>query len=266
MNLVDVHSHLEHERFKKDLDKVIDNARSKCVKVIISSGVNPETNRAALKLSEKYDIVKASFGLYPIDALMNEVKIENPSDFTRNIEKFDVDDELGWIDKNKDKCIAIGEIGLDYNWPDFSVFKEEQKRNFEKVLKLAEKLDKPVVIHSRKAEQDAIEILEKYRLKVIMHCFSGKKSLIKRGVEKGFYFSVPPVITRLLHFKTLVEMVPLEQLLTETDAPYLSPVAGERNEPANVAVTIEEIAKIKKLSKEEVAEQIWKNANKVFKF
>ena len=176
MNLVDVHSHLEHERFKKDLDKVIDNARSKCVKVIISSGVNPETNRAALKLSEKYDIVKASFGLYPIDALMNEVKIENPSDFTRNIEKFDVDDELGWIDKNKDKCIAIGEIGLDYNWPDFSVFKEEQKRNFEKVLKLAEKLDKPVVIHSRKAEQDAIEILEKYRLKVIMHCFSGKSS------------------------------------------------------------------------------------------
>ena len=92
---------------------------------------------------------------------------------------------------------------------------------------------------------DAIEILEKefFGGKVIMHCFSAKKSLIKRGVDNGWYFSVPPIITRLLHFQTLVEMVPLTQILTETDSPYLSPVAGTRNEPANVSVTISEAGK-----------------------
>jgi TatD DNase family protein len=97
-----------------------------------------------------------------------------------------------------------------------------------------------------------------------MHCFNGKKSLIKKGVELGFYFSVPPVITRLNHFEMLVAEVPLERLLTETDAPYLSPVAGERNEPMNVAITVKKIAEIKKISEEEVARQIFKNAEDLF--
>jgi TatD DNase family protein len=99
---------------------------------------------------------------------------------------------------------------------------------------------------------------------VVMHCFNGKKTLIKRCIENGWFFSVPPVITRLNHFEMLVKMTPIKQLLTETDAPYLSPVAGERNEPANVLVTIKRIAAIKEITEEEVAEQIWDNASKLF--
>ena len=98
---------------------------------------------------------------------------------------------------------------------------------------------------------------------VVMHCFCGRKGLIKRGVENGWFFSVPPAVVRWESFKMLVEMVPVEQLLTETDSPYLSPVAGERNEPANVGVTVKEIARIKGISVKEVGERIWENAGKL---
>jgi len=188
--------------------------------------------------------------------------------FLRDIEEFDVDGELSWIKEHKDDCVAIGEIGLDYNWKEFQTeeMRDKQKEVFRKCLELAKKIDKPVVIHSRKAELDAIEILEEFGMKgVVMHCFNGKKSLIRRCVENGWFLSIPAVIMRLDHFKMLVEMVPLEQLLTETDAPYLSPVAGERNEPANVAVTIRKIAEIKGLGEEEVAEQIFNKAKELFK-
>ena len=136
---------------------------------------------------------------------------------------------------------------------------------FRKTLELAKKLGKVVVIHSRQAELEAIEILEEMKMdKVVMHCFCGKKSLIKRCVGNGWSFSVPPAIMRWDNFKMLVEVVPIEQILTETDAPYLSPVARERNEPANVAVTIGEIARIKGIGEKEVAEKIWENAEKLF--
>lgn len=265
MNLIDIHAHLDHQRFKGEINKIIENAKEAGVKIIVTSGVNATTNREILSIAENFpEIVRVSFGLYPIDALAKELETSESSGFPRDTEAFDVDKELEFIEKNKDRCVAIGEIGLDYNW--VTGKESEQKQIFEKILKVAEKLNKPVIIHSRKAELDAIEILEKHKtLKIIMHCFSGKKSLIKRCQENGWFFSIPPVITRLEHFKMLVNMVPIEQLLTETDSPYLSPVQGERNEPANVAVTVKEIAKIKNLSEEEVAEQIWKNAKELFK-
>jgi TatD DNase family protein len=267
MTLIDIHAHLEGPRFK-DLDEVIKRAKEAGVNTIIQSGVNPSTNRKALEISEKYPGVKVSFGLYPIDALIKEVETGESEDFQRGIEPFDVDEELAWIEKNKDKCVAIGEIGLDYNWEEFQTeeAKEKQKEVFRKVLNTAKKINKPVIIHSRKAEGDAIEILEEIKPgKVIMHCFSAKKGLVKRGIEDGFYFSVPPIITRLHHFQNLVKLVPLTQLLTETDSPYLSPVGGERNEPANVAITIKHIAEIKGISEKEVADQVWKNAVEVFR-
>lgn len=267
MKLIDVHAHLEHARFKKDLDSVIVRFKEAGGEFIIESGVNPATNRVAFGIAEKYDCVKVSFGLYPIDALAKEVEAGEASGFLRNIGEFDVDEELGWIEENADKCVAIGEVGLDYNWKEFQTedMQEKQKDVFRKVLKLAKKLNKTVVIHSRKAEEDAIEILEELEMKkVVMHSFNGKKALIRRCVGNGWSFSVPAVIARLQHFETLVGLVPLEQLLTETDAPYLSPVAGERNESANVAVTIKKIAQIKGLDEGEVAEQIFINARNLF--
>jgi len=253
MKLIDVHAHLDHERFRKDLDKIIERFKKFGGKFIITSGVNAVTNRKALEIAKKYDTVKVSFGIYPIDALMKE---------------FDVDEELVWIEKHADDCVAIGEVGLDYNWDKFQTEKmrKKQKEVFAKVIDLAKRIGKPLVIHSRKAELDAIEMLEEAGCdKVVMHCFNGKKALIRRCIENGWYFSVPPVITRIEHFKMLVKTVPLEQLLTETDAPFLSPVVGGRNESANVAITIKEIAKIKRLSEEDVARQIFINAVKLFR-
>jgi TatD DNase family protein len=268
MKLIDVHAHLEHKRFEKDLDRVIDRFEKAGGKFIIESGVNPATNRVALALAKKYDVVNVSFGLYPIDALAKEVENGEAEGFLRNIEEFSVDEELSWIEKHVDECVAIGEIGLDYNWKDFQTddMREKQKNVFRKVLKLAKKTDKPVVIHSRKAELDAIEILEEFGMKkVVMHSFNGKKALIRRCVDNGWFFSVPTVITRLHHFTTLVELVPVEQLLTETDAPYLSPVAGKRNESSNVGITIKEIAKIKNIDEDVAGDLIFNNAKELFK-
>jgi len=246
MKLVDVHCHLESSRFKEDLDEVIERFNEAGGKFVINSGTDPERNRATLKLSEKYDVVKCSFGMYPV------------GDYN------DVDGELAWIEEHADACVAIGEIGLDFDKGNSDA--EKQEKLFRKMLGLAKKLDKTVVIHSRAAELEAIEILEEMRMgKVVMHCFCGEKSLIKRCVDNGWSFSVPPVIKRWDNFKMLVEVVPLEQLLTETDAPFLGAVAKERNEPANVVVTIREIARVKGLKEDEVADKIFENAKVLFR-
>jgi TatD DNase family protein len=254
MKLIDVHAHLEHDRFKKDLDEVIKRFVEAGGEFVFTSGVDSITNREALVLSEKYDCVKASFGLYPLDALERETGDKNG---------FDVEEELSWIEDHTDDCVCIGEIGMDFNESRNKA--KEQEEMFRKILRLAKKIGKSVVIHSRKAEIEVVEILEDEKMEeVVMHCFHGNKKLIKKCIENGWSFSIPPNITRLDHFKIVAELVPLEQLLTETDAPYLSPVAGERNESANVVATIKEIAKIKELSEEEVAEQIFNNAKSVF--
>ncbi len=267
MKLVDVHCHLNDSRFSEDLDEVLGRFRKKGGRLIVTSGVNAASNREALELSKKYVEVKASFGIYPVDALACEVKSGESGDCVRDLEEFDVDEELAWIEGHKGECICIGEIGLDNNFKEFQTeeMRVKQEEIFRKCLKLAKRIDKTVVIHSRKAELRAIEILEELDMeRVVMHCFSGKKALIRRCVENGWSFSVPAVIKRLDHFKVLVGMVPLEQLVTETDGAYLSPVAGTRNEPANIVVTLKEIAKIKGLSAEEVGEKVFENFEKLF--
>jgi len=266
MKLVDVHCHLNHGRFGKDLDEVVERFRKAGGEVLVTSGVNKGSNREALELAERYDVVRASFGIYPVDALAKECEVGEADGF-RDLVEFDVDEELAWIEAHAGDCVAVGEIGLDYNWKEFQSeeMRESQKKVFRKCLKMAKKIGKAVVIHSRKAEADAIEILEEMKMeRVVMHCFNGKKALIRRCVENGWSFSVPAVITRLEHFKMLVEMVPLRQLLTETDAPYLSPVVGERNESVNVAVTLKEIARIKGLVDEKVGAKVFENTKVMF--
>lgn len=258
--LTDVHCHLDHARFSKDLDKVIDNCRKqKCI--AITSGVNTGTNRTALKLGEKYkDVVKVSLGLYPIDALKHEIET---GDFPRTVEVMDVDEELEFIKKKKDKIVAIGECGLDFHWD--TKHKKEQKENFLKVIRLAEKIKKPLIVHSRKAELEVIEMLESSDVKkIIMHCFNGKIKWAKRCVNKGYYFSIPPIVVRVPQFRLLTKEVPITQLFSETDAPYLSPEKGKRNEPVNVKFVVEEIAKIKGINKKEVENNIFMNFQEIF--
>lgn len=258
--IVDVHAHLDHSDFSKDLDKVIARAKAAGVKAIITNGVNPETNRKTLELAEKYDIVKAALGLYPIDVLRKDIEEGYPL----KDEEFDIDSEIDFIRKNKNKIIALGECGLDFVRSD-EVQRKAQIKVFEKMIALAENINKPIIVHSRKAEQSVIEVLESSSIKkVVLHCFCGKKGLIKKAQDMAYYFSIPCNIVRAHNFQNMVSMVNLSRLLTETDAPYLSPFKGRRNEPAFIAETLKKIAEIKKMDIEEVEKNIFMNYQGLF--
>jgi len=256
--LVDVHAHLDHPDFKKDIDQVIERAKKAGVVGIISNGVNPESNKCVLALAKKYDIVHASFGLYPTDLLGFPDESGMPAS-----EPIDLDKECEYFKKHKDLFISIGEVGIDYKWDKHH--HETQKKNFEKIMGLAEKTKKPLIVHSRKAEKDVIDLLESSSLKnVLLHCFMGNKKLIQRAADKQYSFSVPAIIVRLQHFQMLVEDVGIGQLLTETDSPWLTPFPEKRNEPQYVAETIKKIAEIKKLDRDEVEKNIFMNFQQRF--
>ena len=252
--LVDVHCHLDFAGLRERLDEVISNAKKAGLKSIITSGVNPETNRIALDIASKYkDIVNVSFGLYPIDALEREGLASKG---------FDVDKELEFLKKNKEMFISVGEIGLDlHSGKDLN----RQKDVFFKILDVAKKLNKPVLVHSRKAETEALDVLKSSGVKkVIMHCFTARKNLVKKAYDEGYYFSIPPVIVRLQQFQEMAKMIDINHIFTETDAPFLSPFKDKRNEPAFVTETIKKIAEIKGLDEKEVENNIWMNYQKVF--
>ena len=258
--LVDVHCHLNHELFKKDLDAVIKRSVDKGVKAIVCSGVNHPTNVEILKIAAKYDVVKCTAGLYPIDLLGLG---PDESGITRQTTPIDLDDEFEFIKKNK--FVGIGECGLDYHWSKKEEEHKKQRENFFKIISFAEKLKKPIVIHSRKAEADVISMLESSSLKkVILHCFEGRKHLIEKAIDKGYSFSIPCNIIKLQHFQAVVERAPMQQLLTETDSPWLGPVAVERNEPFNVLGTVQKISEIKKITAEECGNLIFMNYQRMF--
>jgi len=170
---------------------------------------------------------------------------------------------LDFIAKNKNKIIGVGEVGLDFKF--LKEYEKKQRENFQKVIETVEKIKKPIIVHSRNAEKECIEMLESSKIKkVVMHCFSGNKKLIRKGADLGFNFSVPSIIARLQHFQMLVEMVNINQLLTETDAPWLSPEFGRFSQPADVLGTIKKISEIKKFTQEEVANNVFLNYKRVF--
>ena len=265
MNLVDVHCHLTHHEFKDDLKAVLKRAEKAGIKAILTSGVNPPANREVMELTKLSPLIKASLGIYPIDALGLS---EGETGLPRQTKPINLDSEFKFIEEDKDKIAAIGEIGMDFHWADKEKTIAKQTENFRKIIQFAKKMKKPIVIHSRKAELECIDILEKElpnkEIPVDMHCFGGSKKLIKRAADLDFYFSIPPIIVKLEHFQMMTEIVDIKQILTETDAPWLSPFADKKNEPAYVIETVKKIAEIKGLSVEKTAEQIWKNYIRVF--
>lgn len=265
MKLVDVHCHLNHKQFENDLPEVVERAVKAGLVKIICAGVNPPTNREVLELSKKYPgLIECSFGIYPVDALNVKVGAFEETGL-RKAEHFDIDAELEWIMENKDSCVAIGEAGLDYKWVKEPELVRKMKENFQKVIELCERIKKPLIVHSRLAEADCVSMLESSRLeKVNFHCFEGRKSLLRRVDDNGWCCSIPAVVMRLQHFETVVQTMNINNLLTETDAPWLPPVAGERNEPANVAQTIRRIAALKNFAEEEVANNILLNYQRMF--
>ena len=266
MKLIDVHCHLNHEFFKGKVDKVIERAKKAGVVAIVVSGVNPASNKEVLTLVKKYpDILRASLGIYPIDAL--GIQPEGAG-MAHHKGLINLEEEFKFIEKNKDAVHCIGEVGMDFHWADKEKTYRQQAENFRKIIRFAINIKKPLVIHSRKAEAECLEILQEeiknHEIPVIQHCFSGRKALMTKGAELGHYFSIPPCIVKSFNFQTLVKKVPLTQLLTETDSPWLSPYQEQMNEPAFVAESIKQIALVKELSEEQVVEQIWKNYQKIF--
>jgi TatD DNase family protein len=257
MDLVDVHAHLSYKGLIENIDDVIKTSVDAGVKVIITQGTEPDSNRSSLKLSNKFSIVKPALGFYP-------THIAEYSDF-------ELEKELQFIRKHN--CLAIGEVGLDYylgrnNEYADSLTEQVKKRMkfyFKKLIQISIDKDVPIIVHSRKAELDTIEILEEMNAKkVIMHCFSGKKKYIQRILDNGWYFSIPCNLVRAKHFQHIVKVTPLNKLFTETDAPYLAPVRGDLNVPSNVHFTVKKIAEIKGLDVDEVANNIFMNYQRLF--
>ncbi len=256
----DCHCHLDHQSYKLDLDKVVENCRKNDV-TVISAGVNKESNRRVLEIASKYpDVVKAALGIYPFDA----IGLQTDERYSGKIPtKFDVDKELDFINENKDRIIAISEVGLDKSVPDNQI--EKQKENFMKVVELSEKIRKPLIVHSRKAELECIEMLESCKHKnIVMHFFSGNMKLVKRVEDNGWMFSIPCVIDRLQHFQLLVGRVNINQLLTETDSPYAPPKDFDKNEPMFVMKTVKLISEIKKINEQEARKNLFMNFQKIF--
>ncbi len=255
--LIDIHSHLDHHLLFNKLDGIIERAGNAGVKLIITNGINPETNRKCLEISRKYNIVKCAMGLYPRDALKKDI---GTGDYPLKNESFDINEEIDFIRKNKNNIVAISEIGLDF----VDGESRQQIDDFRKMIKLAREMDKPMIIHSRKAEQKCVEILEEYDFrKIIMHCFCGKKSLVKRIVDNGWYLTIPTVV-RSEQFQQNARVVPIEQLFCETDSPYLSPYKEKLNEPAFVIESYNKISEIKGMPMSKVVEKIHGNWKKLF--
>lgn len=261
MVYVDVHTHLTHQWFEKDIDQVVKRAKDAGVARIVTNGVNDVSNRACSQLAKKYDIVRAAWGAYPIDAL----NIPQPGGGMRMNDKFDLNKEIEHWMKHADEFVAVGEVGLDYLYGEDH--KAQQKVNFEKCIGVAEKLRKPIIVHTRKAERDCVDMLMSSKIpphQIILHSCMGRKSVIRDAANHGMCFSIPPIIARLEHFRMVAREANITQLFTETDAPYLGPERGVRNEPANVVGSVKLIAEIKSLETQEVARSMFMSYQRAF--
>jgi TatD DNase family protein len=232
----------------KNIHSLVERARESSVGIILINGLDLKSNRRILKLGEKYKEVKCALGIYPIEALKLSEK--------------EIDKEITFIRENKDKIIAIGEVGIDLKW---SSELELQEKIFRKFVRFGKELNLPLIIHSRNAEKRVIEILEEEKAKkVIMHCFSGGIGLINRVLDNKWFLSIPTNVVYSEQMQKLVLRVPINQLLCETDSPYLHPFKEKNNEPCFVIESYKKIAELKRINLSEVENQIEKNFNKIF--
>jgi TatD DNase family protein len=255
---VDVHTHLTHERFATEVGEVVRRADAAGLAAVVVNGLEPESNRQILAMAEEYPVVRPALGIYPIDAICNQL----PEGFELDVERFDVDAEIAFINDTAaaGKLTAVGECGLDGHWVGEDTF-AEQERVFEALVDVAMRHDLPVIIHTRKREVRAAEILRSLGAqKVDFHCYGGKvKNALRWAREDGWSFSIPANSRRSEAFAKMLRELPEEKILTETDAPYLSPKPGTRNEPANVVGTVAHLAELRGWSVEDARARVWQN-------
>ncbi|XP_051472302.1 putative deoxyribonuclease TATDN3 isoform X2 [Apus apus] len=256
---VDCHCHLAAPCFQPDAAAVVREAQQAAVSALVVVSEQAAEFRSVLALSERFPgFVWPCLGVHPVQEVSPEEQ--------RSVALQDLDAALPLIELYKDKLVGIGEVGLDFT-PRFASTdeqKEGQRQVLIKQIELARRLDLPLNVHSRSAGRPTINLLrEQGATKVLLHAFDGKPSVAMEGVKAGYYFSIPPSIIRSEQQK-LVKLLPLESMCLETDSPALGPEKQVRNEPKNIYIAAEYIAKIKGIPVEEVVEVTTQNALKVF--
>lgn len=251
MGIFDTHAHYMKSDFGEELDTLLADLPSKNVDRVLAIGVNIESSVEEIKLAERFDFIYAAAGIHP------EYAAGLPESW---------ESELRALLK-RDKVVALGEIGLDYHYEDGAP-KELQREVFIKQLEIARELDLPVVIHSRDAMGETLEILKKYKPRGVMHCFSGSAESALEVVRLGLYVGFTGVLTFKNSKKAWAacEAVPLDRLLLETDCPYMAPVPhrGERCDSSMIKFTAQKMAEIKGVSTEEMIEIARENGERLF--
>jgi len=250
---IDVHCHLNDEKYQS-LDEVVNSFKTEQVDYVINAGYDLKSSKKGQVLADKYKEVYFTVGAHPDD------EKEVTDDFLQ---------ELTLL-SNHQKCLGIGEIGLDYHYEGFS--KEGQQTAFIKQIELANSLKLPIVVHTRDASFDTLNILKQNKDKLtyggIMHCYSGSKEMAKEYLDLGLYISFSGTVT-FKNAKNLTEVAlftPDDRILTETDSPYLSPMPfrGERNEPKRVPLVTKFLANLRNEDLIEFSHKVKENSKRVF--
>jgi TatD DNase family protein len=247
--MIDVHAHLEQPEFSEDRDSVIENCREK-LKAVVTCCAHPDDFQVTMSMIEKYkNFIFATFSIHPI--------------YIKEITEKQKDEFFDLIIENKDLVSGIGECGLDYFEVKEDSWREKQKELFIEFISLAKKLNKPLVIHSRDAFDDAVKILEQEDAKnVLMHLF-GARHLLKKIIDNDWFISVGPIVQRSKTHKKIVRDMPLERIMLETDSPWFG-LDGKRNDPTAVIGVANKIAEIKKVDAKDVDMITTQNAIKFF--
>lgn len=252
--IFDTHCHLNSEELYSRLDEVISDAQKVGVAKFLVVGWNKESSLLAVKIAEQYDFIYAAIGFHPTDVF--------------DVSDEDYEETMSLV--NHAKVVAIGEIGLDYHWVKEKEKQEIQKEWFIKQIEFANEHHKPISIHNREAFKDCLDILKEHKPLYggVMHCYSGSVELLQDVFDLGLYIGLdgPLTFTNAKTPKEVCEVAPLDRILTETDSPYLSPhpLRGTVNEPKNIALVVDEITRIKGISKKHVMDVCYNNALKLF--
>lgn len=249
-NIFDSHAHYTDKAFNDDREIMLGSLKESGICGVINCGADLESSKKASELAEKYDYVYFACGIHP-----EEVECLPPN-------YVDVLKELA----GHKKCVAVGEIGLDYYWRQDT--KEKQKEVFENQIMLAKELNLPIIVHSRDAHNDTLEILKKHKPDGVLHCFSGSVEIAKEILRLGMYIGFGGALTFKNARKAVevAEMLPLDRLLLETDCPYMAPVPmrGKRNNSTYIPYVAEKMAEIKNTDTQTVLDITKENTTKLF--
>ena len=245
----DTHCHIFKVYYDNDIEQIYEKMKASCVDRIINNGCDSKSNKEVLDLLGKYSWMYGAIGIHP----------ESADSY--------LEEDLKYIEEhiNDEKVVAIGEIGLDYYWTKDN--KEKQKELFEYQLKLAERVNKPVIIHSREATQDTIDILKKYNVRGVIHSFSGSYETACIYIKMGFLLGINGVITfKNCNLKDVVAKLDLGNIVLETDSPYLTPVPyrGKRNDSSHIFDIAKYICELKGCTLEELAKETNGNISRCF--